>query len=355
MYYPPETLVTPLTTIRRERLLPAPGRVVVRAGQRVEPIQVVARADLPGDFRIVDVARALAIPASRVKRYLRVRIGDQVRRGQPLASRGFGFLGRTCRSPVDGRLTASGGGRVLIEGSPETVELRAYLPGSVVNVMPNHGVVIETTGALVQGAWGAGGESFGVLKVIAKGPAQPLRAKLINAACHGTIVIGGSRLDEATLERALELQVRGIVTGGLPPELISRVEALPFPVVVTEGFGSDVPMSADVFRLLSANDGREAAIKGDVRTRWGVVRPEVIIPLPAEGQPSASEQPGTPLTVGARVRVVRAPYLGAVGTVTALPPRAVRIATGARLHGAEVDLGDGQQVFVPLANLELVR
>jgi hypothetical protein len=55
------------------------------------------------------------------------------------------------------------------------------------------------------------------------------------------------------------------------------------------------------------------------------------------------------------VRLVRAPYVGAVGTVIALPAHPRTIETGARVHGAEVDLGQEAPVFVPLANLEVLR
>jgi len=353
MYYPFETQATPLINVRRERMLPAPGEVLVCVGEQVEPTQVVARVNQPSDFRILPVARLLGVPASRIRRYKRINLGDEVRRGQVIAAR-RGLITHSVKSPIDGVMTASGGGRILIEARPTLFELRAYISGTVSNVLENHGVVIETAGAVIQGVWGAGGESFGVLKCMVNSPDKPLRAKAVDPSCHGTILVGGASLNEAALKRAQELQVRGIVIGGLPSELVSQVEQLPFPVIVTEGIGT-VPMSMPVFRLLATNDGREASISGRVQPRWGVVRPEIVIPLPAETMPPTQTQPGTPLTVGARVRVVRAPYMGAVGTVRALPVRASRIETGAMVRGAEVDLGQGAPIFIPLANLEVLR
>ena len=50
MYYPFETQVTPLTSVRRERILPASGDTLVRLGDRVEPMQIVARAKVPGEY-----------------------------------------------------------------------------------------------------------------------------------------------------------------------------------------------------------------------------------------------------------------------------------------------------------------
>lgn len=352
MYYLSETQVSPLATVRRERVLPAPGEVVVRIGDRVEPTQIIARADLPGDFRILQVARILGIPASQVNRHLRIKLGDTVQEGQVIAKRGFGKI---IESPIDGMMTASGSGRVLIEAPPLPFELRAYIPGMITNIAGTYGAIVETTGAVVQGVWGAGVESFGVLKRLVKSPDKPLRARDIDPSCHGTIVIGGSGMNESIIERAEELQVRGIVTGGFSPELIPRVKSLPFPIVVTEGIGM-MPMSAPIFALLTTNEGREAAISGRMRTRWGVIRPEVIIPLPADTVPSTQAQPGTSLTEGTRVRVVRAPYAGRVGTIVALPPHARHIETKARVRGAEVKLEEEEKpIFIPLANLEVLR
>jgi hypothetical protein len=161
-------------------------------------------------------------------------------------------------------------------------------------------------------------------------------------------------LNEDAIERAEELQVRGIVTGGLPPELASQIKRLPFPIVVTEGIGA-VPMSAPIFHLLTTNDGREASISGRIRPRWGVIRPEIVIPLPAEAVPATQVEPGAALTVGTQVRVLRAPHIGKVGAVTALPTHPRRIETGGRVQGAEVDLGQETPVCVPLANLEALR
>jgi hypothetical protein len=350
MYYPFETQVTPLVNVRRERILPAPGEVLVQLGEHVEPTQVVARADLPGDFRVLSVAHELGVPPSKISRYMQVKVGDGVRRGQIIARK----RGRLVKSPIAGVLASSGGGRALVEAPPTPFELRAYIRGTVTNVLRNRGAVIETTGTVVQGAWGTGGESFGVLKRLVKSPDKSLRARDIDPSSHGTIVIGGSELNEAVLERAQELQIRGIVTGGLRPELIPLVKRSPIPIVATEGIGS-VPMSAPIFQLLTTNDGREASISGRVKPRWGVVRPEIVITLPAESLPSAQAQPGTPLTAGARVRVVRPPYLGQVGTVVTLVGHPRHIETDARVRGAIIDREQEDPVFIPLVNLEVLR
>jgi hypothetical protein len=352
MYCPFETQVTPLTYVRRKQVLPAPGHVLVNVDEQVEPMQVIARTDLPGDLYVLPVARLLDVTPSNIGRYLRVKRGDEVKQGQVVAAR-RGLRPRSIKSPVDGVVKSDKGRRMLIETQPTRFELRAYVYGTVSKVLERHGVVIETIGALIQAAWGTGGKNFGVLKCLAKNPNEPLQAKEIDPSCLGMILVGGAGLSDKAIEQAEALNIRGIVTGGLQPELIPQVEKLPFPVIATEGIGT-TPMSTPIFRLLSTNDGREAMISGQFQPRWGIVRPEIIIPVPAGAKPPSQMQPGAPLRVGIRVRVVRAPYMGAVGTVLALPTQARRIETGARVRGAEVDLGKEKPIFVPLANLEIL-
>jgi hypothetical protein len=185
-------------------------------------------------------------------------------------------------------------------------------------------------------------------------PQKPLRGRAVDVSCHGTVVVGGWILDEEVFKQAVEARVRGIIAGGMDAALRQIAEDMPYPVMLTEGFGA-LPMSQVVFDLLQANMGREALISADTRMRRDARRPEVLIPL-REGQGSSEAASGIlPLQVDARVRALRAPYLGAVGTVVELPARPQKIESGARLPVALVELGDGEQVHIPLANLELIH
>jgi hypothetical protein len=356
MYYPVASRITALTSIRRERLLPVPGQVLVGPGEMVGPADVVARCQLPGEVRVLDVCRTLGIPRTRVAKYMRKSVGDTVQVNDLLAApRGpLGQIRKGCRSPVDGQVAEIRDGLILIESAATTLELRAHIRGEVANVMPNRGVVISMTGALIQAMWGSGGETEGVLKILVDSPQKPLRARAIDVSCHGTIVVGGRILDEDVLEQAIEARIRGIIVGGMDAGLCQNLATLPFPVLLTEGFGT-LPMSQPVFTLLQSNVGREALLSADTRTRRDARRPEVLIPL-RNGQPASEEGAGIlPMKVGALVRALRAPYLGGVGTVLDLPTQPQRIESGARLPVAVVELQDGEQVSIPLANLELIH
>jgi hypothetical protein len=355
-YYPVETRITPLVTIRRERMLPARGQVMVSPGEFVGPADVVARCELPGAVRVVDVGRTLRVRPEQAEKYVRKAAGDSVQVDEVLAApRGlFGRLRRACRSPVDGRVLTVRNGLVLIEATSTVVELCAHIKGQVTNVMPGLGVVIGTVGALIQGVWGTGGEADGVLKVLVDNPQRPLRAHAIDVSCHGTLVVGGRLLDEKALEQAAEAKVRGVIVGSVNADLRPLLRDLPFPVLLTEGFGS-VPISEPAFELLQANVGREAMMNAAVQTRWGARRPEVVIPLRAEEKMPASDTTAQALEIGARVRILRAPHLGVIGEVLDLPAVAQVVDSGARLPIAVVDLGGGQVVKIPLNNLELIR
>ena len=352
MYYGSETRIKALTRIRRQRVLPKPGEILVAVGGRVESTQVVARTNLPSGFRIVAVARLLDVATSEMETYLQVKLGDTVHQGDVIARRG-GLLGRSVKSPIDGVVTARGGGRLLIEAQPTPYELHAYIPGTVLHVKHDQEVVIETSGALIQGTWGSGGESIGVLKDVARRADGPLRARSIDASCHGAILVAGVTRDQEALQRAVDVEARGIVTGGLCSDLVSFAEELPFPVIATEGIG-DVPMIREIFRLLKENEGEEASVSGQVASRWGAERPEIIIPKPDSRAPADEAERVGGITVGTRVRIVRAPYMGTVGKVVGLPWYARRIETGARARCADVDIGQDEPVSIPLVNLDVL-
>jgi hypothetical protein len=317
-------------------------------------MSVVARAKVPGRYVILNVAQALHLPPDAADKRIEVRPGQPVAADQVVANRkvALGLIPRVVRAPQAGVVVAVGGGRVLLETESEPIELRAFLPGRVGNVLPRRGVQVETIGALIQGVWGVGDESFGVLKVMVEQPDQPLRARSIDVSCHGGVLVGGSTADQDALQQALELQVRGIIIGSLSPALLKIAERMPFPVVATEGLGQ-MPMAQPIFQLLRTNEGREAAISGKTQLRWGAIRPEVVIPLPARSA-ALPPSPGTPLTAGVQVRVVRGPLTGAVGTVNRVPTQPALLETGARLWGAVVTFAEEEEQFIPNFNLELL-
>src|SRR5574341_2008857 len=83
--YTPGLRVTERTTLRKRRILPIPGEVLVRAGDRVGSDTVIARTLLPGRVHLVNVVNQLGIVPGEIRRFMRVREGGRVERGDSLA------------------------------------------------------------------------------------------------------------------------------------------------------------------------------------------------------------------------------------------------------------------------------
>lgn len=353
MYLPEQTHLAPLVTVRRERCLPVPGEVLARMDERVEALDVVARAHVKPAHRILDVARLMGASPAEADKLITCKAGDVVQAGDALAQR-RGLTRRTIPSPMDARVVAAGGGQILLQGQSEPLQLKAMMPGVVVNVMPELGVTVETTGALIQGVWGNGRQDFGVMRVLTEDPASPLTADHIDVSHRGAVLCAGLLTDSDALRLAGDMQLRGLILGGLPSSLHAQAQRAPFPIVLTEGWG-ERPMCAPAFQLLHSNSGREVALDGLPTDRYRGTRPEIIIPLPAAGARAGLPNEGEALSVGQRVRVVRAPYAGAVGILTAIGERPVSLPSGLRAPSGKVELEGFGSVWVPFPNLEILE
>lgn len=348
----PQTHVLPLAAIRRQRVLPWPGEVLIGAGNLVEPSDVVARAGKPRQHVILDISKVFGVPADQAAEFYVKRPGEPVRQGEPLAIRKNWPIGsQKVTSPVEGMLSAAEAGRMIIQPRPEMFELRALLSGTITNITPGSGVTIETPGALIQGVWGSGREGYGALKIAVDDPSATLSGDQIEVAHHGCILVCGATLDLDLMEKAQEVQARGLIVGGVPADLRGQVEEYVIPVIATEGMGR-IPISSVVFDLLRSNEGREAMMLAVSPDRWRPERPEVIIPLPTVGAVQPLPAPGMTMKPGVKVRIRRAPYWGQVGTVKFVHVQPRGKDGDIRCPGADVALADGTIAFIPYLNLD---
>ena len=125
-------------------------------------------------------------------------------------------------------------------------------------------------------------------------------------------------------------------------------------VIVTEGFG-EISMALRTFELLKKHEGHVASVNGATQIRAGVMRPEIIIPL-EEG--TIKDEPGHAggyLEIGKTLRIIRDPYFGMIGKVSALPPNPQVLGSGSKARVLEVELNSGESVIVPRANVELIE
>jgi len=336
-YHPFVTRVVPNMVMRRERMLPIRGEVLVGTGNRVHPSDVIGRTSVPSEVHLLNVARALSLASTDLGPYMRLAAGNRVEEGDVLAA-GSGasrLFGQSYRSPVTGVVAGVSNGRVLIQSDRQVLELAAHYRGIVINVMSGLGAIIEVKGALIQGIWGSAGEGFGVLRVMVDDPDEAIDPEKMDMSCRNA--------------------VQGMIAGSVDTRLMDVVQAMPFPVVVTEGMGR-FAISDPVFELLKAYDGQEASIRGTMEARGGAVRPELIVYASyAGGDAELEGRPEFLLEAGSQVRIVRGPHMGETGTVTAIPPGPRELATGgkAKVRGFEIRLDSGAEVFVAQGNVEL--
>ena len=350
MIPPSATKILPLTLIRRERRLPYPGEVIARRGDEVSPVQVVARAARPKGFTVLPAAEMLGVAPEELPGYLLVNEGTAIQRKKPLMEKPGIFGAKRFDSPVNGILHRVSHGRVIIQQTPELLELRAMLTGVVASTEPYLGVVIETEGALIQAIWGSGREGYGNIRVVVDDPRAALEEEHIGVNARGSILVAGRVTSTAVLEKAEENSVRGLVVGFVPGALAGSLGNYRFPVVATEGFGAAKAMAEPVFALLQQLEGLEASILSN-----GDGRPEIVVPRSPENEEHVLRRPPEALREGQRVRLLRAPYLAEVGRVVSIHARSQPTSTGFRLAGARVALSDGQVVFVPIHNLDLIN
>lgn len=370
--YTPGLRVTDLAALEKERILPLKGEVLAKKGDRVTAEQVVARTELPGNVHSVNVANVLSVLPDEVPAKMEKQPGDAISVDDVIArsSSLFGLFKSVAKSPINGFVESVSEvtGQVLLREPPIPVEVNAYVDGTVTEVRADEGVVVETHGSLIQGIFGIGGETSGEVQMVANSTDEVLDASSITAEHEGKIVVGGSLVTSAALEKAVSCGVKGVVAGGIDDSTIkdflgydigvaiTGTEEKGVTVVITEGFGK-IPMAAATFELLKSREGRKASMNGATQIRAGVIRPEVVVPLDqrAEGGPAASVVAGG-LAPGTRVRIIRAPHFGALGTVSELPAPLQKLPSEAMVRVLSVSLDEGGEKHVlPRANVEIIE
>ncbi len=367
--YTPGLTVAEHTEVRRIRRLPLRGDVLVQVGQEVSADTAVARTELPGEVRAINVVGQLGIAAEELPELMLKRDGEPVAANEPFVrTRGlFGFFKGELCSPIDGTVEqiSSVTGQVLIRGRPVPLQRSAFAAGRVVDVEPGESATIEIRGTVVQGTFGIGGEVAGPIEMAVQAPDEVLDSTCVRGEWKGRVLVGGSLLTAAAVRRAAEVGVEAIITGGLDDAdlrdflgyeigvAITGEESLGVTLVVTEGFGR-IRMAQATFELLRRRAGLLASVNGATQIRAGVLRPEVLIPLDGTRPEAPHRGSGSTLAIGAAVRAIREPYFGRLGRCVGLPAELMKLPSEARVRVLEVEFDDGTRATVPRANVELI-
>ena len=369
--YTPGLKVTPAALLHFERRLPLTGTVEVKQGDRVSWDQVVARTNLPGRVEMVNLANRFGVAAAELPELLLKKEGDSIEKGEILGySKGFfGFFKSPYRSPIKGTLESisTATGQVILRTDPRPIDIKAYVDGVVEEVEEDQGVTLKTYGTLIQGIFGLGGETSGVLEILASGPAETVYKSEINESHRDKVLVVGKHATAELVLRAAEVGASALIAGGIDDADVRELlgydlgvaitgnEKLGVTLVVTEGFGP-LAIADKTFELLQKKAGHRASVSGATQIRAGVIRPEIIVTdLDGDWEKQTEEPPDLELAVGVPVRLIRAPHFGELGSVTGLPVQPVVIPSGAMVRVAEVELHDGTKLILPRANLELIE
>ena len=380
--YTPGLRATEKTIIRRKRLLPIPGEVLVDMGQEVNPTAVIARTHLPGSIQAVNVVNRLGISPQEIRDYMRKKEGDPVEKEESIAENRplLKWFKTQVRSPIQGIVASISEvtGQVLLREPPKPLDVSAHLNGRVVEVIPDQGAVVETYCSFLQGIFGIGGEAGGILTMAVEGSEEVVTPGRLTREHRDKIVVGGAYATGDTLARAQEVGLKGLVVGGVEDQAlryllgydlgvaITGTEKVGFTLILTEGFGR-IAMASGTFTLLASREGCRASVSGATQIRAGVIRPEVIIPWEQSCEDAGRHEPSTiaetsavspiekeGLEVGDLVRIIREPYLGTIGRVQELPHQLQQLPTESWARVLVAELSDGTTAVVPRANVEIL-
>jgi hypothetical protein len=368
--YSPGLKVKRAVKIRRVRRLPILGKVLVKVGDRVDFSTVIAETMIPGDPNIIKVAAELDILEMDINDYMKMVVGDKVKKGDIIAEYNafFGLFKKHVYSPINGTIESISpiSGQVIIREEPAPLSMNAYIPGRIEQLIENEGAIIETNAAFIQGIFGIGGETHGELRVATEDPNETLTSMFIEDDDEGKVIVGGSLVTKEAVDKALEVGVKGIITGGITDIILEEIlgyelgvaitgqEEINLTLIITEGFG-DIAMNPRTLEVFKEFEGNIACINGATQIRAGVIRPEVIIPHEKFVLEEVGDELSEGMTQGTSIRIIRQPYFGCLGRVVGLPVELQTVETESKVRVVEVELEDGRRVIVSRANIEIIE
>ncbi|MCL4366857.1 hypothetical protein M1563_01670 [Patescibacteria group bacterium] len=372
-------------------LPPINSQIHVKLNQELSPIDVLGEGQTPLGYRNVRLASELKVAPKQALQYLKRELGQSIYKGELLASKDelFGFKQTVLLSPADGVLDSYDPerGNLRMKLVPKSSRLASGVYGLVDKIDRQASTVtIKTLATLVYGVFGSGQEREGILRVL-ESPDLLVGSRQIPNMSSRQILVGGAMIFEDGLQKALSLDISGVVTGGINAmsfksmvggnwNLFSKQWSdVGISVVVTEGFGA-VPLGEDIFNILKSYQNGFAMINGN--------RNRLILPsqskdsimyirrtsLPVTAQVSSDpigtkpaqsnldvepipEMDVVKLESGDKVRVISGAYIGLQGTVNAIDQTATKLPSGITAVMVTVT-GSSSKVRVPYLNIEAI-
>jgi uncharacterized protein (TIGR01319 family) len=233
----------------------------------------------------IPVSTRLNINPKHLPSYMKHKTGDFVYAGDVIAKKWADkkIAPKIVHAPITGwiKKVDRKTGKVTIQYDKEPYKMRSMVYGRITAVTPNFNATIEISGSKLQGILGIGKKSAGIIHF---SEADEVK--------ENAIVIISGKLTKPVLDEAKKIGVRGIVTasmdyydlaGFMGSQLgvaITGTEDVPFPIIITEGFGN-YRMNAEYTEFLRQQHGQWGYISAHTQIRAGVKRPELlVIPIP---------------------------------------------------------------------------
>ncbi len=234
----------------------------------------------------INVAKKLNILPKQIKAYMKKGVGDFVYAGDSLASRIFDkstALPSIVSTPTTGTIKEVNieTGIVTVQYDKKPYQLKAGIKGKIKKIEAGTSAIISYNGVTLKGIIGFGTEASGKLKFI-ENISEIAKCK------EDEILVFSQKIDHDIIIKATKRKVKGIIAPSINSiDLVQFIgkeigvaltgnEDIPFPLILTEGFGN-FEMNNDYRKTLSENKGKNIYINGHTQIRAGVTRPKIII------------------------------------------------------------------------------
>ena len=235
----------------------------------------------------VNIAKKLNIKPKLIARYLKKNLNDFVYAGEQLAMQMFDTKGVRIPAVVHAPSTGTiekidlEEGTVTIRYNKKPFRLFAGVGGKITEIGNNKSVSIAFKGYSFNGIIGFGSEAFGKILFLEN------TQEIGKPEAKSILVIPG-KIDYSFLKKAADLKIAGIIAASIDNRdlveftgeeigvALTGNENIPFPLILTEGFGN-FQMQPELRNFFRQQTGKPTFIDGHTQIRAGVIRPKIII------------------------------------------------------------------------------
>ncbi len=240
--------------------------------------------------RKVNVAKKLNVKPALVPRYLKKGLNDFVYAGELLASKIIDIQGNDhpmlVTAPSTGRISQldKDTGIVTIKYDKKPKRKLAGVFGQITAIDPGHSAEITYSGITLNGIIGFGSEGWGKINFMESFSDW-------DACSEEDIVVFPGKIDLEFLQNLTKKQIRGIIAASIENQhlvdfigkeigvALTGNEIIPFPIIITEGFGN-FEMATEYKEIFSSKNHKPIYINGHTQIRAGVTRPKIILSNP---------------------------------------------------------------------------